>query len=149
MFEKYGINYRRLVAGKYKDIGSPFRNLTEEEQKILQIQLDSVHDYFIKEIAKNRNMSVDDVKKVADGLFYLGEEAQKLGLVDILGDKETAKELLKESLNLADVHIVEYKKPKGFIDALFESFSRQSFSVGEGIGSSLVNSENKKSLIST
>src|SRR3989338_3988481 len=115
LFDKYGINYRRLVAGKYKDIGSPFRNLTEEEQKILQTQLDSVHDYFIKEISKNRNMSVDDVKKVADGLFYLGEEAQKLGLVDILGDKETAKELLKESLNLADVHIVEYKKPKSLI----------------------------------
>ncbi|MBS3157985.1 signal peptide peptidase SppA [Candidatus Woesearchaeota archaeon] len=149
LFDKYGINYRRLVAGKYKDIASPFRNLTEEEQKILQTQLDSVHDYFIKEIAKNRNMSVDDVKKVADGLFYLGEEAQKLGLVDLLGDKETAKELLKESLALEDIKIVEYKKPKGFIDALFESFSKQSFSVGEGIGSSLVNSENKKSLIST
>lgn len=149
LFDKYGINYRRLVAGRYKDIGSPFRNLTDEEQKILQAQLDSVHEYFIKEIAKNRNMSLDDVRKVADGLFYLGEEAQKLGLVDILGDKETAKELLKETLNLPDVQIVEYKKPKGFIDALFKSFSQQSFNVGEGIGKSLVDSEAKKSLITT
>lgn len=149
LFDKYGINYRRLVAGKYKDIGSPFRNLTDEEQKILQTQLDSVHDYFIKEIAKNRNMSIENVRKLADGLFYLGEEAQKLGLIDILGDKETAKELLKETLNLADIQLVEYKKPQGFIDSLFKSFSKQSFSVGEGIGSSLVNTENKKGLIST
>ena len=149
LFDKYGINYRRLVAGKYKDIGSPFRNLTDEEQKILQKQLDSVHEYFIKEIAKNRNMGVEDVRKLADGLFYLGEEAQKLGLVDVLGDKETAKDILKDTLNLPDIQLVEYKKPQGFIDALFNSFSRQSFNVGEGIGKNLVNTEAKKSIIST
>ncbi len=149
LFDKYGINYRRLVAGKYKDIGSPFRNLTDEEQKILQKQLDSVHEYFIKEIAKNRNMDVEKVRKLADGLFYLGEEAQKLGLVDVLGDKETAKDILKDTLNLPDIQLVEYKKPKGFIDALFKSFSKQSFNVGEGIGKSLVNTEAKKSVIST
>lgn len=149
LFDKYGINYRRLVAGKYKDIGSPFRNLTDEEQKILQKQLDSVHEYFIKEIAKNRNMDVEEVRKLADGLFYLGEEAQKLGLVDVLGDKETAKDILKDTLNLPDIQLVEYKKPKGFIDVLFNSFSKQSFNVGEGIGKSLVDSEAKKSIIST
>ncbi|MBI2136351.1 signal peptide peptidase SppA [Candidatus Woesearchaeota archaeon] len=148
LFDKYGINYRRLVAGKYKDIGSPFRNLTDEEKKKIKKQLDSVHEYFIKEIAKNRNMGVEDVRKLADGLFYLGEEAQKLGLVDVLGDKETAKDILKDTLNLPDIQLVEYKKPQGFIDALFKSFSRQSFNVGEGIGKNLVNTEAKKSIIS-
>src|SRR3989338_9701266 len=62
--ERYNITYRRLVAGKYKDIGSPLKEMTQEEQAYLQASLDEMKDYFVSEVAKNRNMSKKEVDKV-------------------------------------------------------------------------------------
>ena len=130
LFDKYGINYRRLVAGEHKDIGSPLRNMTKEEEAIIQNQLDKVHDYFIKEISQNRKLKEDDVRKIANGLFYLGEEAQSLGLVDMLGNKDSAVELLEETFNIKEAKVVEYKDEKSFLSSLFGAFSRQSYNAG-------------------
>src|SRR3989339_423358 len=49
--DRYNLTYRRLVSGKYKDIGDPFRELTQEEQEILQKSLDEIRDYFVGEVA--------------------------------------------------------------------------------------------------
>src|SRR3989338_241632 len=57
LLEEYNVTYRRLVAGKYKDLGSPFREMTEEEKTIFQQDLDLMKDYFVSEVAKNRKMS--------------------------------------------------------------------------------------------
>jgi protease IV len=129
-FEKYGINYRRLVAGEHKDIGSPFKEMTEEEEAIMQKQLNKVHDYFIKEIALNRKLKEEDVRKISTGMFYLGEEAQELGLVDMLGNKDSALSLLEETFDIENAKVVEYKEEKSFLDSLFDSFSQQSYNAG-------------------
>lgn len=134
LMEKYGIKYERLVAGEYKDIGIPFRNLTDEEKKLLQERLNIVHDYFIKSVAENRNLSEEQVRNLSTGIIYLGVQAKELNLVDELGGREKAEEIIKEKTGLKKVELVEFKEEKGFLDILSEVFSRQSFSLGQGIG---------------
>lgn len=135
--ERYNVTYRRLVAGKYKDIGSPFKEMTLEEQEIFQKNLDAIRDYFVSEVAKNRNLDKKEVDKIANGLFYLGIQAKELKLVDELGGKDEAIAYVEKKENIK-AEIAEYKKEEGLLDLLADVFSRQSFFVGRGIGSSLL-----------
>ena len=143
--EKYNVTYRRLVSGKYKDIGSPLKEMTEEEQEIFQKNLDLIRDYFVSEVAKNRNMGKKDVDKIANGLFYLGVQAKELGLVDELGGKDEAIAYIEKREGIK-AEIVEYEKEKGLLEILAGVLSRQSFFVGKGIGSSLL--DNRASAVS-
>ena len=136
LLDMYNVTYRRLVSGKFKDIGSPFKEMTEEEKAIFQQNLDAIRDYFVSEVAKNRNLNKKDVDKIANGLFYLGAQAKELGLVDELGGKDEVIEYIEKKEGIK-VDIVEYKKEKGLLDILSNVLSKQSFFVGKGIGSSI------------
>ncbi|HLC61927.1 MAG TPA: signal peptide peptidase SppA [Candidatus Nanoarchaeia archaeon] len=135
--ERYNITYNRLVAGKYKDIGSPFKEMTFEEKAVFQQTLDEMRDYFVSEVAKNRHMSKKDVDKIANGLFYLGSQAKDYGLVDELGGKAEVISYIEKKENIT-ADVVEYKKHRGLIDVLGDALSQSSFYVGKGIGSSLL-----------
>ena len=135
--DRYNITYQRLVSGKYKDIGSPFKQMTDEEKSFFQQDLDTIRDYFVAEVAKNRNMNKKDVEKVANGIFYLGGQAKDLGLVDELGGKDEVIRYI-ESKERITAEVVEYKKEKSIFDLFSKVLSRQSFFVGKGIGSSLL-----------
>ena len=137
LLEEYNVTYQRLVSGKYKDIGSPFREMTAEEKEIFQQNLDSIRDYFVSEVAKNRNLNKKDIDKIANGLFYLGVQAKELGLVDEIGGKDEAIAYI-EGKEKIKAEIVEYEKEKGLLDILGDVMGRQSFFVGKGIGSSLL-----------
>src|SRR3989344_4529148 len=97
LMEKYGIGYEQLTAGERKDLGTPYRKLTDQEKKILQQKLDKIHSFFIEEVAANRHLEVSTVQKIATGEFLLGVEALELGLVDQLGGKEEAEIFIQEN----------------------------------------------------
>ncbi|MBI2146626.1 signal peptide peptidase SppA [Candidatus Woesearchaeota archaeon] len=137
LMEKYGVNYERLVSGKYKDSGTPFKTLTEQERTLLQQKMDKIHTFFINEVAVNRNMDAAKVRELATGEFFLGVEALDVGLVDELGDMSTAEDYIQKTYGLESVETVRYEKKAGLFDLLTGVFSDFSFQVGEGIGSSL------------
>lgn len=132
----YNITYQRIIGGKYKDIGSPYKTLTLDEREILQDSIDSMHSYFIKEVAKNRNLPLDYVEQIATGAFYTGLKAKELGLIDELGGKEDAINIIEEKLNI-EANVIEYKERLSFLDALTMMFSDFSYKLGQGIGSAL------------
>ncbi|HLG23301.1 MAG TPA: signal peptide peptidase SppA [Candidatus Nanoarchaeia archaeon] len=136
LLNDYNVTYRRLVSGKYKDIGSPFKEMTQEEEQIFQKNLEEIRDVFVSEVALNRHMNKKDVEKAANGLFYIGQEAKNLGLIDELGSKEEVVSYIEQKENIK-AEFVEYKKEKGLLSLLSEVMSKQSFNVGKGIGSSL------------
>lgn len=139
LFETYGIEYRSVTAGKYKDTGSPYKNLTDDERQLLQSKLDMIYDFFVTDVAKNRNMSKEKMFKIADGSVYLGIEAKENGLVDYLGSKETAIEITKKMANITEAELVEYREKKDIIDILMSRISSSAFYyLGKGIGSELV-----------
>ncbi len=134
--DDHNITYQRLVSGKYKDIGSPFKEMTDEERMVFQESLDDIRDYFVSEVAKNRNLNKKDVDKIANGLFYLGSQAKDLGLVDELGGKDQVISFIEKKEGI-EAEIVEYKKEKTLFDILSDVMGKQSFFIGKGIGNSL------------
>jgi protease-4 len=140
---RYNVSYQRLVSGEYKDMGTPFRSLTTEEEKIMQSNLDDLRTIFVEEVAKNRKMKVEDVSNLADGRFFIGKTALKLGLVDELGGKEEAVKWIEKKENIT-AELAEYKKPKTLAQLLTEVFSDQSYYVGQGIGKSLLDTKVEK-----
>src|SRR3989344_2733397 len=132
------ITYRRLVAGKYKDVGTPWRALGNEEQKLYQDLLDTLHEQFISSVSKNRNLPEEKVRELATGWVYLGSEAKELGLVDEIGGRKEALTYLEKSLNIT-AEPVEYSKPKTFFEELTKMTSEGFYSLGQGMGSSFSN----------
>lgn len=147
--EKYNISYQRLVAGKYKDIGSPLKTLEKDEEELLMQKLTKIHEYFIRSVSENRGMPVEELRILSTGEFFLGSEAYENGLVDVLGDMETAEALIKKEHNLTDIEFAEYTTQKTLIEMFSGLFSENSFFVGKGIGSALKESKtvNKISII--
>ena len=78
-------------------MASVFRGIGKEEREILQGVLDNVHEQFIKAVADGRKMLPEDVREIADGRVFTGEQAVKAGLVDELGNLEDA---VKAAANL-------------------------------------------------
>lgn len=90
LLEKYGVKGVTIKAGKYKDMGSPFRELTKDEEKIFTRSVDNIHNQFIRDVAAGRKMKIVDVRRLATGEIFTGEQALSNGLVDRLGGLEDA-----------------------------------------------------------
>ncbi len=93
LLKKIGVEGTTLKAGKYKDIGSPLRQMTDEERKLLDGLLENVHGQFIAAVAGGRKLPADQVRQMADGRIYSGEQARDLHLVDQLGGLRDAVHL--------------------------------------------------------
>ena len=148
LMEEYGVKYQRMVAGERKDLGTPFKTLTNEEEQILQNKLDMIHDYFIQAVAENRNLSEEEVKKIATGEFYLGVEAYQMNLIDELGDINTVTEYLQQQHSIEEVEFQIYESKPTLTDLLQSLSSEFSFNIGKGIGDFFF-SENNQNIIRT
>ena len=111
LYEKLGIEMEVFKAGKYKDMYAGLRELTPEERELLQEMTDQLYDQFVQLVAESRDLSEEEVRALATGQLYTGEQAKELGLVDELGGLDTAIDL---AANLAGVKeaTVEYYKPE-------------------------------------
>ncbi|MBT3406161.1 signal peptide peptidase SppA [Candidatus Woesearchaeota archaeon] len=138
--DRYNLSYNRLVAGKHKDLGTPLKEMPEDEREIIQDVLDELHDEFISTVAENRNMSDFEVRKLATGQYYTGRQALENGLVDRLGGMDEALEYIEVELNIT-AKPAAFEEPRSFWESLAVIFTEQSFFVGKGIGDSLL--ENK------
>ena len=110
LFEKLGIQMETFKGGKYKDMYSGYREMLPEEQEIMQGMIDEYYELFVDVVAEGRGLSKDEVRKLATGQIYTGTEAKELGLVDALGDLDTAIDLAAELAGI-ETPIVEYYKP--------------------------------------
>ncbi len=144
LMKKYGVGYERLVSGEFKDSGAPFRQLDEEERKILQEIIESTGSYFAQSVRENRMLSEDAAKEISSARIYSGTQAKELKLVDELGNIETAKKKVKEIAGIESVKLVEYKTRKPL--SVASLLSQQAALVGRSIGSSLIPSEKAISL---
>jgi protease-4 len=140
LMNRYNVSYQRLVSGKYKDMGTPYKELTPAEEKLMQQKLDKIHQYFISEVSTNRNMKYEDVEKLATGEIFLGVEAKDNGLIDELGGKEETIRYVEKKLN-ETVVTKEFTKDKSFIESLTSAMNKNSFYIGQGIASGIVKTQ--------
>jgi len=127
------VTYQRLTGGKYKDIGIPLKELEDDERDILEKKIKGIHDYFIDSVADNRKLSKKQINEISTGIFYIGEEAKELNLIDELGSKDQVTAYLEKEHNIT-AEYAEYKKKKTFFESLAEVFSSFSFNLGQGMG---------------
>jgi protease IV len=146
LIDNYNVSYQRLVSGQYKDIGSPFRKLKTEEEEILQLQLNKVHEFFIQEISTNRNLPYEKTKELSTGLFFLGVEAKDFGLIDELGGEKEVIEYLENKLETT-IETVNYYKEPSFFEILMGTFYEGSFNTGRGFAHELKKSDKDFSVL--
>jgi protease-4 len=90
LMDKLGIRYETVKSGKFKDTGSPHRELTADERVYLQSWIDDAYGQFVDVVVRERRLSRAAVMKLADGRVFTGRQAKALGLVDLLGDYRDA-----------------------------------------------------------
>ncbi|HNQ01936.1 MAG TPA: signal peptide peptidase SppA [Syntrophales bacterium] len=93
LFKKVGLRASVIKSGRYKDAGSPFRDMTKEERELLQALIDDVHEQFVEAVSESRGLDKGRVIEVADGRVFTGRQALKFKLIDELGDLDHAAEV--------------------------------------------------------
>jgi protease-4 len=79
-----------VKAGEFKDTGDPTRDLTPAEREYLQGMVDNMHSQFISAVASGRGLKVEDIRPIANGRVWTGQQALSLKLIDQIGDFEAA-----------------------------------------------------------
>jgi protease-4 len=136
IFEKIGYKSEVLKSGELKDIGSSDRQMTDREKELIQGIIDNVHEQFIAAVSESRELATEEVRKLADGRIYSGEQALEAGLIDKFGNFNDAIMLAASLAGLK-------KKMPPLAYPAKEDFSLLRLLVGNG-GSSLF--EGKTSL---
>jgi protease-4 len=134
LFKKIGIKGVVLKSGEHKDIGSPFREMTPEEKRLIQSVIDNVHQQFIQAVADGRKMDRSKIAQVADGRILTGEQAKQMGLVDQLGNLQDAIDTAAKMVGIEGKPVVLYPKRR---------FSLLELLV-EGITETVLNTLNEK-----
>ena len=107
-YSDLGTSYYVAESGTYKDVGADYRGLNDSEKAYAEAIVNEAYGRFVTSVAQGRNMSYDDVKKLADGRAYTGAEAQKLGLVDDLGGLYDAIDTAARMGNVSGTPVVTY-----------------------------------------
>ncbi len=123
LFKKVGIKMEVVKTGKFKDVGSMWRTMTPEEQKLLEDVLGNVYDQFIDAIAEGRDLDREDILPYADGRIFSGDQAQTYGFVDRLGDLNDAIDLAGEMAGIKGRPTVVHKEPRK--PSLFDLFDEK------------------------
>ena len=132
LFTKIGFKMDPIKSGKHKDIGSPGREMTAEERKIMQDLIDDAYGQFLQAVSDGRHMPVDQVKPLADGRIFSGNQAIRNGLVDQLGDSHDALMLAAKLGGISDTKPKVRRDGEKFSDLfdMLETRARLSFGLG-------------------
>ena len=119
---KIGIRPEVIKSGPFKDAGSPVRPISSKERQLLQNLVDDVHQQFVEDVAKGRDLKTEDVARLADGRVYTGRQAHKLKMVDHMGGLQAAIDLLATQAGIVgSPQIVQEEEKLPFLDWLMQS----------------------------
>lgn len=118
LLDKIGVRMEISKAGRLKDMFSNFRDPTPEEKQKEQALIDSFYQRFIEIVAEARKMTPDRVREIATGEIYTATQAKELGLIDELGDLDTALDLAQSLAGLSERKVTYVKPHRGLRDRL-------------------------------
>ena len=120
LMEKVGVRMETVQSAEHKDIGSPFRDMTEEDRALLQSLVQDVYDQFVDVVAEERGMPRASVLALADGRLLSGRQAVAAGLVDAEGNIDDAIAAAGRMADLGDdPYVVMPPEPeRGLLDRL-------------------------------
>ena len=125
LLEKLGIEIETFKGGEYKDMYRGLREMTLEEKEIMQGMINEYYEQFVEVVAEGRGLSEEEVRNLATGQMYTGTKAKELGLIDELGDLNTAINLTAEIAGIETPVVEYYETPRltlwsllGLVDAI-------------------------------
>lgn len=101
-----GLEYIPLSSAKFKDSGSPSKELTAEERALFERDLKENHKEFVRQVAENRKLTFEEVEKLADGSTMTGSSALEHKLIDGIGDREAVREWFARKFEMEPEEIV-------------------------------------------
>lgn len=108
-----------ITSGKYKDMGSAFRPMSDAEKAILQDMVNDTYTQFFAAVKAGRpNVKPEDLTEYTDGRVFTGQRAFNLGFVDKLGGEEEARLLAGELAGLKDPKIIT-QRPDSLRELIF------------------------------
>ncbi|WHZ17435.1 MAG: signal peptide peptidase SppA, 36K type [Nitrospira sp.] len=124
LLKKVGVEGVVIKSGRFKDVGSPLRKMSDEERKLLQSVMDDVHQQFIQAVADGRSLEPSEVEPLADGRIFTGRQAKEARLVDELGDLEDAIHIAADIAGIeGEPKVVEPRKRFSIRDILESRWS--------------------------
>lgn len=110
LFNKIGVKMVPITSGKYKDIGSAYRPMTDAEKALLQDMVDDTYTQFFAAVKAGRpDVKESDLLEYTDGRVFTGQRAYKLGFIDQLGGEEEALQLAGELAGIKNPKIIASK----------------------------------------
>ena len=117
LLEKLGVERRLLTAGENKGLGDPFSPLPPKQRAYIQALLDQIHQQFIGVVKQGRGARLKETPETFSGLFWNGEQALAMGLVDHLGNLDhVARDVIKAE------EIVDYTPKENVAERLAKRF---------------------------
>ncbi|MGD8997374.1 MAG: signal peptide peptidase SppA [Anaerolineae bacterium] len=125
LLDKIGVDAVVIATGPRKGIGSPYRDMTEEEKAFWREILDQVYEEFVEVVAEARELPEKTVRELADGSVYTGQQALELGLVDAVGTRDDA---INKAAGLGGIagepRVIEMRPQPSFLEAFYSLQSR-------------------------
>jgi protease IV len=115
-----------LYHGEFKDTGDPTREMTPAERAYMQSLIDNMYGQFVQAVADGRHAKADDIKSIADGRVWTGQEALSMHLIDQIGDFEAAVEDTAKAVNISGKPVLVHPQTerKSVLDLLFGDVSQ-------------------------
>jgi len=102
LLDKIGIDVKTVKSGRYKDTGSPYRQVTPEDERQLESVVLDMYDQFVSDVSRERGIHKKELLNITDGRIFTGSQAKELGLVDTLGTFEDAVLLIAEMAGIRE-----------------------------------------------
>jgi protease-4 len=120
LLDEIGVDVVVITSGPHKDTGSLFREMTEEEQALWRGITDQVYGDFVDLVAQARDLPVEEVRELADGSVYTGQQALERGLVDEVGTPDDAIAKAAELGGIeGEPRVIELESVPSFLDTLY------------------------------
>jgi protease-4 len=134
LMEKIGVKVEAVKSGPSKDMGSPFRNMTDDDRKLFQALIDQYYARFVSVVAEGRKgrLTEDQVRTLADGRIYTAPQALEAKLVDRIGYLEDVIKEAKTRATLDKARLVMYSRRPGRLDNAYSAApSTATFATGD------------------
>lgn len=121
--KKVGLHFDLVKTNQYGDFGSAYREMTAGEKALMQGHIEKGYDLFVGRCAEGRHMDPQEIRKIAEGRVWTGEQALSIGLVDKLGYLDDAIACAAGMAGLEEYRTVAFPEKKDAMTQLMESFS--------------------------
>ncbi len=125
LMDKLGVGVDVVKSVDKKDFMAPWRPFTDEERRLFQETIDGFHQRFVEIIAENRaELSIDQVKKLADGRIFDSQKSLENNLIDGIGYLDDAIDSIQKDLGLETMSVITYFRPGNYKNNIYSSFNK-------------------------